>query len=271
MNIQEIIKNAVWYPFSGIKSILILGIIIFTGFFVGFTSVFSNGYFLRIIQSSLDGESNPPKFNNWVSMFLDGLKVYVVTVGYFILPLILIILMLGGIFILFQYIFPNSSAGFIQDLVYGSFIIVGIVAILYVIVIIPIFLMALVRMVHIGELNAAFEVSEILDKIRSLGWKNFIKWYLVTIIPTVALIMGILFLGSRILNIIHLQQLIFLIVFILAPIFMYISRSAALFYMSENLGYLICEKCGGYYELQPGESPEDYDQCQCGGKLKYSN
>lgn len=179
-------------------------------------------------------------------------------------------MILGGIFILFQYIFPNSSAVFIQDLVYGSFIISGIVAILYVIVIIPIFLMALVRMVQIGELNAAFEVREILDKIRSLGCKNFIKWYLVTIIPTIALIAGILVLGSRILNIIHLQQLIFLILFILAPIFVYISRSVALFYMSENLGYLICEKCEGYYELQPGESPEDYDQCQCGGKLKYS-
>lgn len=34
-------------------------------------------------------------------------------------------------------------------------------------------------------------------------------------------------------------------------------------------GYLICKKCGGYYEIQPGESPEDFDSCQCGGKLEY--
>ena len=131
--------------------------------------------------------------------------------------------------------------------------------------------MALVRMVHNGELTAAFEVREILNKIRNLGWKNFIKWYLITIIPTVAVIIGTILLGSIILNIIHLQQLIILIVFILAPIFIYVSRSASLFYMSENLGYLICEKCGGYYELQPGESPEDYEQCQCGGKLEYNS
>ncbi|BDZ70373.1 protease htpX [Methanobacterium petrolearium] len=38
----------------------------------------------------------------------------------------------------------------------------------------------------------------------------------------------------------------------------------------ENPGYLICEKCGGYYELQPGESPDDFtDECECGGKLEY--
>lgn len=33
--------------------------------------------------------------------------------------------------------------------------------------------------------------------------------------------------------------------------------------------YIICEKCLGYYELQEGEFPKDFDSCQCGGKLKY--
>jgi hypothetical protein len=32
---------------------------------------------------------------------------------------------------------------------------------------------------------------------------------------------------------------------------------------------LVCEKCKGYYKLQEGESPEDFDQCQCSGKLRY--
>ncbi|ADZ09385.1 hypothetical protein Metbo_1141 [Methanobacterium lacus] len=35
------------------------------------------------------------------------------------------------------------------------------------------------------------------------------------------------------------------------------------------MAYLVCDKCGGYYELQPGESPDDFDRCECGGKLKY--
>lgn len=34
-------------------------------------------------------------------------------------------------------------------------------------------------------------------------------------------------------------------------------------------GYLICQKCGGYYKLQPGELPENFDVCQCGGELEY--
>jgi hypothetical protein len=34
--------------------------------------------------------------------------------------------------------------------------------------------------------------------------------------------------------------------------------------------YLICQNCGGYYQLDDDESPEDFDSCQCGGKLIYS-
>ncbi|AXV40989.1 MAG: hypothetical protein CIT02_01960 [Methanobacterium sp. BAmetb5] len=34
--------------------------------------------------------------------------------------------------------------------------------------------------------------------------------------------------------------------------------------------YLICPSCGGYYQLEDDESPEDFDECQCGGKLYYS-
>lgn len=33
--------------------------------------------------------------------------------------------------------------------------------------------------------------------------------------------------------------------------------------------YLVCEECGDYYKLQKGESTEDFDACQCGGKLRY--
>jgi hypothetical protein len=41
-------------------------------------------------------------------------------------------------------------------------------------------------------------------------------------------------------------------------------------YLGPNYeGYMVCDKCQGYYKLQPGESPDDFDQCDCGGNLKY--
>lgn len=37
------------------------------------------------------------------------------------------------------------------------------------------------------------------------------------------------------------------------------------------MGYLVCNKCKSYYELQAGEKPEDfYLECECGGKYIYS-
>ncbi len=37
------------------------------------------------------------------------------------------------------------------------------------------------------------------------------------------------------------------------------------------MDYLVCNKCNAYYELQPGEKPEDFnDNCSCGGKLEYT-
>lgn len=36
------------------------------------------------------------------------------------------------------------------------------------------------------------------------------------------------------------------------------------------MGYLVCNMCGGYYELKNSESPHDYDEnCECGGTLGY--
>lgn len=42
-------------------------------------------------------------------------------------------------------------------------------------------------------------------------------------------------------------------------------------YKSKNTGrgYLVCNKCGGYYELQKGESPKDFGECKCGGSLTH--
>lgn len=31
--------------------------------------------------------------------------------------------------------------------------------------------------------------------------------------------------------------------------------------------YLVCTRCNGYYKLEEGESPDNYESCQCGGEL----
>ena len=37
----------------------------------------------------------------------------------------------------------------------------------------------------------------------------------------------------------------------------------------DKKGYLVCDKCNGYYQLQEGESLKDFESCECGGTLKF--
>lgn len=283
MDIGQIIKDSLFYPFSDWKRFLFFGfLLMFTGLGYTFSSLgfdvllglylgflglifglFVYGYQIRILKSSLAGFAEIPKFN-WFDMFVNGIKAFVVSVGY-VLPVI-VILVIGGVFL-------GISIGIMEvNLGTNLALILVFAVILYLIVIYPVFLMALANMAfYDGELEAAFRLREILDKISNIGWVKFIAWYIITIIVC----LGLIFAGGLIGAIFNLISLkiagTLLIQLILLPyLTIFIFRSVALIYPSKSQGYLECEKCGGYYKLQPGESPEDFsDKCQCGGKLKY--
>jgi hypothetical protein len=119
MNIGEIVKDAVTYPLSDWKKILILGIIIIVngisavamslgvtnidvklllvgiGFIIGF---FVSGYTLRIIKSSLDGKTELPRFNNWVDMGIGGVKVFLTFIVYSIPAIIIMLILIVSFF-----------------------------------------------------------------------------------------------------------------------------------------------------------------------------
>ena len=91
MDVGEISSNAFNYPLTDFKKIFILGIITILSSLIlpGFLFL---GYFLKIIKSSIKGSSELPEFDDWIKMFTDGLKVFVVLFMYSIIPVILILL-----------------------------------------------------------------------------------------------------------------------------------------------------------------------------------
>ena len=44
----------------------------------------------------------------------------------------------------------------------------------------------------------------------------------------------------------------------------------SLYEIKKDYGFLICNKCGNYYQLQEGESSDDFESCHCGGRLIYT-
>ncbi len=281
MNIGEIIGDAVRYPLSDPKKLLIFGIFfVVATLYSNFTTtgaanlplifilgvlaliaiIFIFGYELRILRATLAGFIEIPEFDDPVDMFFDGLKVVVVGIVY----TILLTVIFGILFLLFALV-----AG-LQGL-FGIFIILLVIMALF---IYPLILMSLTNMVYNDtEINAALKFSEIFTKISNIGWGNFLLWYLVTgIIYLILAAIGVLIIG--VFSLIHLK----IVGGILYPLIIgsymsfFIYRSVALFYMSGDyetgdLGYLECDNCKGYYELQNGESPEDFSECECGGRL----
>ena len=120
MDLGGIIGDAVRYPFSDWKKILIYGILtmisslgiatLVIGTILGIRNIVEiillfiigyiicgfliNGYKFRIIKTSLNGVAELPEFNNWIEMFIDGIKVSIVVIVYLI-PAILIIAFAG--------------------------------------------------------------------------------------------------------------------------------------------------------------------------------
>ena len=281
MNIGEIIGDAVRYPLSDPKKLFIFGIIfVIATLYSNFTTtsvanlplifilivmaliafVFIFGYELRILRATLAGFIEMPEFDDPVDMLFDGLKVVVVGIVY----TILLTVIFGILFLIFALLAGLTGA-------MGILIVLIIIIALFVY---PMILMSLTNMVYYdNDINAALKFGEIFNKISNIGWGNFLVWYLVTgVIYLVLAAIGVLIIG--VFSLVHLK----IIGGILYPLIIgsymsfFIYRSAALFYMSGDyetgdLGYLECDNCKGFYELQNGESPEDFSECECGGKL----
>jgi hypothetical protein len=217
MDIGENLSDAIRYPFNDWVKIIILGIISIIPI-VDFVSL---GYYLRIIQSTLVGIDELPEFDDFGGLFINGLKVFIANIVYFIVPIIFYIL---------AYSFAVSTT-------YGGIYVpafVGIAAVFLILFIISLilayllFLPALVNMaIYDAELGAAFRFSEIIDRIRQIGWADYIIWIIVMIVVTVVLGVIIGLIGS-ILLIILIGFLVWIFGF--TYIYMFVIRSLALLF-----------------------------------------
>jgi hypothetical protein len=253
MYLGEIVIDSLVYPFLELKKFLILGILVLISTLynipqslgiqniavtvllaiIGLLFAFlAQGYAYRNLKFSLESISKPPEFNNWVQMFVDGIKVFIVFIVYIIPATLILVFVLSSIAI----------------------------TILYLIIIAPILAMAIAHMANnSSKISYAFSFREIINKIGSIGWGNFIKWYLVNIIILILIsfiVVPLTMFLIKLNDVIGIYLNLIFISLILAPyIYLYISRSIALFYKSGitstkgsdgSKGYLVCAECGGY-------------------------
>jgi len=234
MDMGKILENSVKYPVSNWKRLLIFGIIVLIyqfsleilmrhlnvsplvllliiPFFIAYFLI--QGYQLRAIGTTIGGEMEAPKLNNWLKMFVDGLKIFIVGLVYGIVPMIVIFAGLGLLF-----------AGTSSIRIVGAFILLLGAVILLIMTLLMI--MGISNMAYHGEIEAALRFGEIKEKIKKIGWLNYIVMLLI-----LGMFSVILTVVSVLISLIPILGLALTCLTIEPYIFLFISRAYALIYL----------------------------------------
>jgi hypothetical protein len=222
MEIEKITEESLKYPSQRWDIVIILGVMTVT-FFLIFPAFFICGYALRIIRSTLEETSEVPPFNEQIdTLFLNGLKVFLITILYALLPIFLTLI---WIFTGFSGISPQSfQFEYISfDLI--SSIIGSYVFIISGLAILPIALLAISNMaLYNGEISAALRFREIYEHAKGIKIKNYLIWYVITLIAVGV----ILFVGWLTMQI---SVGLLLVPLLFVPyLVMFVARSAALIF-----------------------------------------
>lgn len=88
-----------------IVTVLIGGALAFFGIFLLIPLFAVYGYMIEVMRGAVEGETEPPAFENWGDLFVDGIKGFVIVIAYQIVPMIVG----GGILLLSTLLFATGS------------------------------------------------------------------------------------------------------------------------------------------------------------------
>jgi hypothetical protein len=135
------------------------------------------GYTLRIYR----GEKPAPEVADWGTLFVDGIKYFIVALIYAIPFLIVMFVTIGaGIVALASN--PASVAGAIGGMLFG-FIVLVIIGILTMIF----STIGIIRFARTGSIGEAFNFKEITATIAKIGWVSYIIALVVLIVVVIVI------------------------------------------------------------------------------------
>lgn len=158
------LEDGLSYPMQGdswIGRILIGGLMIFLSFLV--VPAFAvSGYLLRILETTAAGEPEPPEWDDWGGLIVDGIKALIVTMVYSFVPVVVVsvlgflLLGAGGIF---GAALGDSGGGLVAGLGLTGALLLGLLLIPAMFVVYYLVPAALTNMAVEGNLSAAFDFS----------------------------------------------------------------------------------------------------------------
>ena len=209
MRIHEILVNSAKYPLLNLKSLFSLGFLILIGSFLlsryfdfngclryvgttgtpiivllaflilAVTTILESGYTFHVIEKSLMGNKKPPKLNNFTSLFKHGINEIIITVIYFLVPLLIFIMILDAVFTQINFGLPNISENIIIPVIILLMLLLFISDVL--------FTVAIPHMAFKGgSFKEAFRFIEMFKKIKEIGLKKLVIGYIIVVLGLVA-------------------------------------------------------------------------------------
>lgn len=219
-------SDAAKYPSRDWKKVLTLGILILISFLI-IPTFLVLGYTFRALKWSIAGADELPDFDEWGSMFIEGIKVFAVQIVYFLVP---ILVMAFGLWASFGSLMTMQNTAMVSNPdmfigIIGSTFILGMILM---IIFGVFFTIALANMAYNnGELKSAFRLKEILDHIAKIGWVDYIVWYVMIII--IGTVFGFI---TGMLVMIPILGWVIIIIFVTPYIYLLYARALGLLFIS---------------------------------------
>ncbi len=179
MNFSDVIVDSLKYPFSDVKKLLIMFLLLL-GSIILIPVIVAYGYLLRIIEHTLQGSDELPDFGDWGDLLGDGIKFIAVGIVYGIPSFAIVLLIM------------TQSSGTLWGI--NSVLLLSLVSVL-VGFLINIFLsIGLANMVYEKRFGAAFAFGRILELIKQIGWKRYLAFLVIltAITEVLSFIMGLI-------------------------------------------------------------------------------
>lgn len=175
------LEEGISYPFKGDNA---LGRNVIGGLLVAFSwlivpGLVHYGYLVRVLEDTVSGAEEPPEFDEWGEMILDGLKLMVITLVYAIVPFAI-----AGVIMLFGIGLGAAGGDGSGGIVAGFGLLGMLVLFLASLVLFYVLPAAVTNFAREGNVGAAFDFDTITDVLTSSEY--VVAWLLPIVIYTVA-------------------------------------------------------------------------------------
>lgn len=147
--------------------------LLLAGFLLSFLT---EGYVVRVLR----GITPPPEFDNWVSLYLDGIKVLVVQIIWCI-P-VLVVFCITGFF--FAFADAIKGSGLAMPVRIGALLLIVVAIVLTILTVLSMFI-AVVRYARTGSIREGIRYSAVIETIRAIGWGSYIMALIVLLITAI--------------------------------------------------------------------------------------